>query len=372
MKRLKKVICLSLAVIMLYTLCACVSKKSDVITIGSQKISAGMYCYLLAQQKSEYLNQNSLTETEGMWNEEYDDDYTIGGYLEASVLSNMVSTCLWRNQFETLELSFSEEEQKTIDENIASMEEAYGGKEALETELKNYGITYDEYIETVYYDVQKILKVVDHYFGADGVDPVPEQEVTAYFEDNYVRCKHVLISTLDDSGATVTGDDMRKAKETAQSVFEQAKKADESAFDTLVEKYNEDEGMAAYPDGYLFTTGEMVTEFEDAAFDMAVGETRLVQSQFGYHIIRKLTLDNENVFTNEVRQNMLLKIKSTEVRQMMDEWMESVNIHYNKSVMRKYNCNTIEIGSTPTTENNGITADQVAAGLGLTDEDKIS
>ncbi len=35
-------------------------------------------------------------------------------------------------------------------------------------------------------------------------------------------------------------------------------------FDQLMEQYNEDTGESSYPHGYCFTSGTMVTEFEDA------------------------------------------------------------------------------------------------------------
>ena len=43
-------------------------------------------------------------------------------------------------------------------------------------------------------------------------------------------------------------------------------------FDKLAKKFNEDPGMETSPEGYVFTTGEMVPEFEEASLNLAVGE----------------------------------------------------------------------------------------------------
>ena len=54
---------------------------------------------------------------------------------------------------------------------------------------------------------------------------------------------------------------------------------------------SEDTGLAANPDGYAFTTGEMVQEFEDATRALEPGQiSGLVESSYGYHIILRLPL----------------------------------------------------------------------------------
>ncbi len=344
MKYFAKWLCLLLAVVLCITMGGCVNKGSYCVKTDHHSISAGMYAYQLAQQKSNYLSQNSLTEGNETWDEEYDDERTIGEYIQTVTLNSLVSSLIWRCQFDRLKLEFSDEEQKNIEDNIAKMVEASGGEEAVKKTLKEYGIGYDEFVESVYYDTQKILKVVDYYFGEQGVEPVSEKEILEYFKDNYTRCKHILISTQDAEGNTYTDEDMKGARSEAQKVFEEAKKADEAAFDKLIEKYNDDEGVASFPDGYVFTTGEMVDAFEKASFDMEVGETRLVQSEYGFHIIRKLTLEDEKVFTEEIRRNMLMSLKNEEISEMFEQWQDEFKVRVNRGVLTKYTCKSVSIG----------------------------
>ena len=369
MRSIKKTIALVLICVTLWTFVGCVSTKTPVVTVNEQSISAAMFVYQLRQQKAAHLSENSLTETSDLWDTEYDDETNLGQHLQLMVVDNFISTCLWRDQFKKLGLSFTDEEQKAIDGEIRKAEEAYGGKDAMTKALAEYDIVYDEYIQSVFYDTQKILKVVDYYYGEKGLESVPEKDVLTYFEDNYVRVKHILISTQDDSGATVTGSEMSKVREKANSVFEKAKNADEKAFEKLIEEYNEDEGAAVYPDGYLFTTGEMTDVFEKAAFDMDVGETRLVQSEHGFHIMRKLSLKDEDVYTKDVRQRMLLEMKAGDLQKMLNEWREAAKIKIHKGVLSKYNCNTVKTETQETDSTSRV--DEIAGQLGLTEEDKI-
>lgn len=353
-----------LAVTMCVGLGGCVNKSSWCVKVEGHSVSAGMYAYQLMIQKSNYLSSNSLTESNEMWDEEYDDTMTIGQYVQTMTLQTLVSSCIWRSQFDKLGLKFTDEEQKEIDEKIEQMVTASGGKDAINAELKEYGISYDEYIEASFYDSLKILKVVDYYYGAGGLEPVPEADIMNYFNENYCRCKHILLSTNGADGSALTDDQIAEVKKKAESVLAKAEKANEADFDKLIKEYNEDEGVAANPNGYLFTMGEMDDAFEKASFDMKIGETRLVRGTYGYHIIRKLDLSDKSVFTNQVRQNMLMGLKSREISKMFAEWSEDYKVQYNKSALAKYTCKTVAVGEDVSAGEDEMVA-QLADQLGL-------
>ena len=51
----------------------------------------------------------------------------------------------------------------------------------------------------------------------------------------------------------------------------------------------------------------MVEEFEEAAFDMKVGDVRLVETSYGYHIMKKFQLDSAEISSvnNEIFQEIV-------------------------------------------------------------------
>ena len=105
-------------------------------------------------------------------------------------------------------------------------------------------------------------------------------------QNDYVRVKHVLIAFPD--GET----DHTDTKQKAEEILEKAKAGED--FDQLVAEYGEDPGMVSNLDGYYFTTGEMVEEFEEASFALEPGETSdLVETDYGYHIILRLDMDED-------------------------------------------------------------------------------
>lgn len=140
-------------------------------------------------------------------------------------------------------------------------------------------------------------KIADTYAGSDNQEI--RKMVLEYFEENdYVRAKHILIQF---PGMTEGREPTEQEKEETFSkildvLVEVKAMKDVSEFDALVEKYNEDPGMIANPGGYYFTKGQMVKPFEEATYALEEGETSsLVETTYGYHIILRLPLDDENL-----------------------------------------------------------------------------
>ncbi len=120
-------------------------------------------------------------------------------------------------------------------------------------------------------------------------DPAEIEEI--YIKD-YVRAKHILILSEDDK---------EKAKKTITDIKKRLDKGED--FDKLMEELSEDPGSKEIPQGYVFTYGEMVPEFEKAAFALKEGEiSDMVETAYGYHIIKREPLpqvDIEKFLANE-------------------------------------------------------------------------
>lgn len=120
---------------------------------------------------------------------------------------------------------------------------------------------------------------------------VNEADLKTYYEQNLQRlsgaeerrASHILIT----SPKTAPAADRQKAKAKAEELLAAVKKSPDS-FADLARKNSQDPGSA--PNGGdldFFARGAMVKPFEEAAFSMKKGEiSAVVESEFGYHIIR--------------------------------------------------------------------------------------
>lgn len=120
---------------------------------------------------------------------------------------------------------------------------------------------------------------------------VDDAEVKRYYEENAAKFKgeeqrrasHILIGF----GVNATPAQKQEAKSKAETLLAAIKKNPKS-FEELAVKNSQDPGSAAKGgDLGSFGRGAMVKPFEEAAFNMKVNEiSDLVESEFGYHIIK--------------------------------------------------------------------------------------
>ncbi|MDD2757805.1 MAG: peptidylprolyl isomerase [Patescibacteria group bacterium] len=117
--------------------------------------------------------------------------------------------------------------------------------------------------------------------------------------ENKVMRPFVLQSKLDEKFTTDNSlrEDIR-AK--AQDVLNQIKAG--ANFEDMAKKYGEDGTAAKGGDLGTFGKGEMVPQFETAAFALKKGETsqELVETSYGYHIIRVDDVQGEKVSAHHI------------------------------------------------------------------------
>ncbi len=158
----------------------------------------------------------------------------------------------------------------------------------------------------VYDDMNEINYLYQNCFaklyGENG-EKLSDDKAEAYLKDSgYMNATHILFMTVDPSTGEALDDDTIAEKKALADKFaaELAGITDteklQERFAEIKDEYCEDTGKEAYPDGYIFTPGTMVTEFEDtvnALEDYQVSEP--VESRYGYHIIMRLPLTIDTV-----------------------------------------------------------------------------
>jgi len=124
-------------------------------------------------------------------------------------------------------------------------------------------------------------------------------ENTAKFQGNEQRrASHILIGF----GVSATPAQKQQAKAKAEELLAAIKK-DPSSFEMLATKNSQDPGSAVKGgDLGSFGRGAMVKPFEDAAFGMKVNDVSdLVESEFGYHIIKVTEITGTSTDFNSLK-----------------------------------------------------------------------
>lgn len=253
-------------------------KEAVVLTANSMDFTAEQYA------ASFLYNLNRMDSILAMYGQSTSTDMSDSAEREAFsnniaqlAKQQLVYLAVCENQMKENGLSYTKEE---IDAEMSVLSEQMGGDAELDKYIKSMGLTRDQYGEFAKLNVM-IRKLREDYFAKN---PNAARE---YFDQNYLRCKHVLIKTIDDNNAQLPDQEGLKAK--ADEVTKRAKAGE--AFDSLIKTYNEDPGMESNPEGYVFTDGEMVPEFYEgtkALTNNAISDP--IQTNYGWHIIQRLPL----------------------------------------------------------------------------------
>ncbi len=224
----------------------------------------------------------------------------------------------------TILLQKAAKENTKLDENdyiqinstLTSNVEGAGGIEAFRSLLAKYSLTFYQYSKNTK-DIALINKMAanlikDVTASEETIKKYYDEHKSEFLEPEKVKAKHILFSIKDiNTGEAYDAAKKEEIKKRAEEVLAAIKAG--ANFDEQMNKYTEDPGINSYPDGYTFSKGEMVKEFEDCSFSLKTGEiSNLVETQFGYHIIKleekipqkQLTLDEvKNSIKNYLDQN---------------------------------------------------------------------
>jgi peptidyl-prolyl cis-trans isomerase D len=129
-----------------------------------------------------------------------------------------------------------------------------------------------------------------------------------------VKVRHILLMT---QGKPASDDAAIKAK--AEDVLKQVKSG--GNFPELVKKYSEDPGKTTNSGEYTVQrNGQMVKEFEDAAFRLKPGETEIVKTSYGYHVFQVVKHDQARLKPfDEVKTQLAADLKKQLVGARMQE-----------------------------------------------------
>ena len=138
-------------------------------------------------------------------------------------------------------------------------------------------------------------------YGKTGEKLTDEEVIDALEKDGYLAAHHILFMTIDPmTGKELEADVVDEKLKQAEEITKELRAIEDpeellKRFAELKEQYCEDTGKEAYPDGYTFTPGVMVKEFEDTV--MALGEYEIsdpVKTSYGYHVIMRLPLSADS------------------------------------------------------------------------------
>ena len=293
-----------------------------VATAGDMDITAAELLYWINYGTALYLSQFGGFLTEVPW------DTDLGG---TTMAEQMKQSSLEAAAFYALLPVVGREEglspadglEETLDQQLAEMADQLGSEQ-----LATYAMWYDlltpELLLKLNQRADLHMQLQELYYGEGSEGYPTDAEVLAYAQDELgcFRVKHILLSTMDLTTREALDEGTAAEKKAlADDLLAQLRAAEDpvALFDELMNEHSEDTGLAANPDGYVFTASDsLVGGFREAALELADGEiSEVVETDYGYHILLRLPLDPADYRDEMVAQRMQVR---------SDQWIEDYGL----------------------------------------------
>ena len=246
--------------------------------LGGVSIKTGLINYYIytTAVKEAYSSGFSGDYASFDWEQKDADGVRLDDKIKKAAYEEMATKQLLTELAEKNGVTLTDEEIKQGQDGIDEFEKS-NGKDALLSNIAAMGLSSEEDYLELYKIMMLDQKIKTDY--AANPDKYIEDGVKLedYSSDSRASVKHVLIKNKDSK--------FSDPKATAEEVLKKAKAGED--FDALMKEYNEDPGETE--SGYTFGKGEMVKEFENAAFALKYNEiSDIVETQYGYHIIKRI------------------------------------------------------------------------------------
>jgi len=353
MKGFKRVISLLLAVLMLLSFASCGSSKTDsplgeiaesdnsekVMQIGEHYLTEREFYYIASYMKDYWIFavQNDYYQKYGVVPSaeeimkmphpsdekrlfaDFVKDFAIEVAQQLLVIEKLCADS-------GLKLT-NADDINDIKNYISELEYAYGGEDLFEIKLEELGMSKSGIVrmDQMYYLSDLLM---EYRYGDNGVARIPEEtvnkyfvenyikfdgasyyflsstedvgdmfkfsddEIVEYFKENYVRVNHVLYKTIDSNNKEMS--DEAKAAQKAKAEAALAAINSEGEDKKILADFKSENEDGNFQ--YTFTYGQMVDEFEEAAFgEWTEGQVKLVKTAYGYHLVEKVEMTDEEI-----------------------------------------------------------------------------
>ena len=265
-------------------------------------IAGGAYAYVKSQTVASVDGERITKE------ELYDSLVNVYG---SAAVDNLVTKVVIDKEADKRDIKVKNSE---INDEVAVYEENYGGEEGLKSALEASGLTLADLKEDIETNI-KIEKLM-----AKDIE-ITDDEVKAYYEENkddYDTAESIEVSHI-----------LVEDKETAQKVLDKLEAGED--FADLAKEYSTDESTAENGGELGFIkSGEMVEEFEKAAFALKVGEiSDIVKTDYGYHIITATDYKEAKESTyEESKEDAKEAALAAKISSEYSSWVEELKTEY--------------------------------------------
>jgi peptidyl-prolyl cis-trans isomerase C len=206
--------------------------------------------------------------------------------MERQLLEQLIQVQLLRTQATEADKAAG----KTLaDKRFEEAKTKMGSEDALNRQLKLMGVTRQE-LQAKWTESATAEAVLKRELKVN----ITDADAKKYYDDNptrfeepeMVRASHILLMTTDPkTNAELTEDQKAAKRKQMEGLLKRARAGED--FAKLAKENSEDPGSKDKGGEYTFPRGQMVPEFDAAAFSLGTNQVSdIITTRFGFHIIK--------------------------------------------------------------------------------------
>lgn len=211
-------------------------------------------------------------------------------------------------------------DERTVEEERLKIVANFPSEEEFVTTLEKAGLNPTDYLRMLRQDVTV------NQISEQQLKDIPEPEASAiegFYQQHpdkmkrkgRVRASHLLVKS-----------DAETREQALEKITRLKAEATEANFAELAQKNSDCPSSTGGGDLGYFRRGDMVSQFEEVAFSQAIGEiSDLVETQFGFHLIKVLDREEDQAMSlEEAKPQIVQFLKGQAGAEKLKNWVEGL------------------------------------------------
>ncbi len=329
MKWMKKIASGVLALLLAGSMTACGGDTTWAYRSGDSVVTSGMYVGLSIDALNSAYSLEGYDSTKSPFAQDLENQDSVQ-WLKKKAAQLSREYLAVKQKFTEMGLSFTEEEQASLEANI----EFYWTTLGMSETYTEAGCGKESFTK-IFANSSKRSKIFEAIYGEGGEKEVPESELKTIFQNDYAKGTYITVSLLDENGEALTGDALTAKKEEAQKLADRVAGGED--IEKVKAQYNETEADDETDTSTVFLReSESLTTAGSAIVKGKAGDSGMVtddKNAYVYLIQDPLSGDTFEKYQSTVLQNL----KGEEFSSLVSEWAEAVSAEENTASLNKHN-----------------------------------
>jgi len=299
------------------------NSKSYVAKVGKEKISVMEFNSYLSQVKSAMLSEAQINpdtpEAENFWKTANFNGLSATEEAKRQALDALREMKIQVIKAKEKNLKLTSEEKDLIESQIDQLIKQSGSKaEANESLMKAMGLDIDGFRQA--YTEQYLAYKL--YMDETAAMNISDDEAKSVYDSDTksfdkVTVRHILISKRDINNNWLSEEEIAEAENKAKEILEKINAGED--MEKLAKEHSADPPVEENGGVYTFTKFDSyVDEFKDWAIKANVGDTGIVETSYGYHVMR--LEDRESIPFEDVKENIKSSLMQEKFIELLEEW----------------------------------------------------